>query len=56
MGMEHETAVNQLKKCLTEAQVLRIYNQEVRITKLHTDSSMWDYGAVFYSLMTMTIN
>ncbi|KAF0768263.1 Transposon Ty3-G Gag-Pol polyprotein [Aphis craccivora] len=29
MGMEHETAVNQLKKCLTEAQVLRIYNQEL---------------------------
>lgn len=30
--------------------VLRIYNQEARITELHTDSSMWGYGAVFLQL------
>jgi len=50
MGMEQEAAVNQLKKCLTEAPVLQIYNQEASVTKLHTDASMWGYGAVLLQI------
>jgi len=46
MGMEQEAAVNQLKKCLTEAPVLQIYNQEASATELHTDASMWGYEVV----------
>jgi len=50
IGMEQEAAVNQLKKCLTEAPVLQIYYQEASVTELHTDASMWGYGAVLLQI------
>jgi len=50
ISIEQEAAVNQLKKCLTEAPVLQIYNQEASVTELHTDASMWGYGAVLLQM------
>lgn len=46
IGQKQESAVSQLKQCLSAAPVLRIYNPEATYTELHTDASQWGFGAV----------
>lgn len=46
IGTNEVVAIEELKRHLTEAPVLRIYSPEAKSTELQTDASQWGFSAV----------
>jgi len=50
MGQQQDSAVDQLKQCLSSTSVLQNYNPEAGRTELHTDASHWSFGAILLQI------